>query len=55
MRVYCDFKNGKGAFYAYFGKTHEDEPYIGKAESYVGIHDACARIGLFPVDLQTED
>jgi hypothetical protein len=38
LRVYCDFKTGRGQYYAYYGKVKDEDPDLTGANTYDGIH-----------------
>lgn len=54
LRVYCDYKTGRGQYYAFYGKFKDLDPDIAGANSYEGIHKQCSKLGLYPVEIQTE-
>jgi hypothetical protein len=55
IRVYCDFKTGDGSYYAYYGRVKDENPDITGANTYEGIHRQCSKLGLYPVEINTED
>ena len=53
LRVFCDFKVGKGQMYAYLGPLKDDQN-LPEIKNLKDVQYECAKIGLEPIEIKQE-